>query len=154
PELCDAAAALGVQIAATGADAVSDADVVITMLQSGEQVLRVYGDPLAEATEVRGLLDAAQPGTLFLDCSTISVEESRIAAERVVTAGHRALDAPVSGGVVGAENATLAFMVGGEDDDFAEALPLLEAMGKRIVHCGGSGLGQAAKICNNMILGV
>lgn len=154
PELCDSAAALGVQIAATGADAVSEADVVITMLQSGEQVLRVYGDPLAEATEVRGFLDAAQPGTLFLDCSTISVEESRIAAERVVTAGHRALDAPVSGGVVGAENATLAFMVGGEDDDFAEALPLLEAMGKRIVHCGGSGLGQAAKICNNMILGV
>lgn len=154
PELCGAAATLGVHIASSSAEAVAGADVVITMLQTGEQVLRVYGDPRPATDETRGLLAAAQPDTLFLDCSTISVEESRIAAERVVQAGHRALDAPVSGGVVGAENATLAFMVGGEDADFAEALPLLEVMGKRIVHCGSSGLGQAAKICNNMILGV
>lgn len=149
PELCTAAAAHGVEIAESGDAAVQNADIVITMLPAGRHVLAVYGTP-----EAPGLLAAAQPNTLFLDCSTISVEESRQAAEAVVAAGHRALDAPVSGGVVGAENATLAFMVGGEPADFAQAEPILQAMGKRIVHCGGSGLGQAAKICNNMILGI
>src|SRR5690625_3380726 len=149
PELCDTAAEHGVEIAASSTDAVRDADVVITMLPAGRHVLAVYG-----TDQEPGLLAAAKPGTLFLDCSTISVEESRQAAEAVVAAGHRALDAPVSGGVVGAKNATLAFMVGGEKSDFAEALPVPEVMGKRIVHCGGAGLGQAAKVCNNMILGI
>src|SRR5690606_35037205 len=88
------------------------------------------------------------------DCSTIAVDEAREAHDLAVAAGHRGADAPVSGGVVGAENATLAFMVGASDDDFATLQPLLAAMGRRIVHCGGSGLGQAAKVCNNMILGI
>ena len=100
------------------------------------------------------LLAAARPGTLFIESSTIAVDEARTAHELAIAAGHRNVDAPVSGGVVGAENGTLAFMVGGADEDFAAALPLLEAMGRRIVHCGGPGLGQAAKVCNNMVLAV
>src|SRR5690625_3312139 len=143
-ELCEAARAAGVTIAASGEDAAAGAKIVITMLPAGSHVLAAYP----------GLLGAAAPGTLFIDSSTIAVDEARQAARMVVAAGHRALDAPVSGGVVGAENATLAFMVGGEKSDFAEALPVLEVMGKRIVHCGGAGLGQAAKVCNNMILGI
>jgi 3-hydroxyisobutyrate dehydrogenase len=82
------------------------------------------------------------------------VDDARTAHELAVAAGHRGMDAPVSGGVVGAEAATLAFMVGGSDEDFAVAKPILERMGKRIVHCGGAGLGQAAKICNNLVLGI
>ncbi len=148
-ELRDAARDRGVEIADSAEQATREADIVITMLPAGKHVLAVYG-----SAEAPGLLAEAKPGTLFLDCSTISVEESRQAADAVREAGHRALDAPVSGGVVGAEQATLAFMVGGEQRDFSEALPLLEVMGKRIVHCGSSGLGQAAKVCNNMILGI
>ena len=83
-----------------------------------------------------------------------TVDEARAAHALALAAGHRNIDAPVSGGVVGAENGTLAFMVGGADEDYTAALPLLEVMGKRIVHCGGSGLGQAAKVCNNMVLAV
>lgn len=154
-ELRAAATERGVTITESAEVAASEADVVITMLPAGKHVLAVYGDPTAsKGAPGAGLLAAARTGTLFLDCSTISVEESREAAEAVRAAGHRALDAPVSGGVVGAENATLAFMVGGEESDFSVAQPLLEAMGKRIVHCGGAGLGQAAKVCNNMILGI
>ena len=96
----------------------------------------------------------AAPGTMFLDCSTINVDEAREAAELAVAAGHRAVDAPVSGGVVGAEAGTLTFMVGALPEDFEAVKPLLEVMGKRVVHCGAHGAGQAAKICNNMILGV
>ncbi|MFB8387145.1 3-hydroxyisobutyrate dehydrogenase [Microbacterium sp. NPDC055910] len=148
-EIRDAAAASGVELVAAGTEAAAAADIVITMLPAGRHVLAAYG-----TADEPGLLAAARPGTLFIDSSTIAVDEARLAAEAAIAAGHRALDAPVSGGVVGAENATLAFMVGGSDADFAEALPVLEAMGKRIVHCGGSGLGQAAKVCNNMILGI
>ena len=101
-----------------------------------------------------GLLDVAAPGTLFLDCSTINVDEAREAAELALAAGHRAVDAPVSGGVVGAEAGTLTFMVGALPEDFEAVKPMLEVMGKRVVHCGEHGAGQAAKICNNMILGV
>lgn len=126
------------------------ADVVITMFQTGAQVLAAYDGDGAGG----GLLDVAQPGTLFIDCSTIAVDEAQAAHELATAAGHRMVDAPVSGGVVGAENATLAFMVGGSDADAEAARPLLEAMGRRIVHCGGPGLGQAAKVCNNMILAV
>lgn len=143
--LRDAAQEGGVVIAETGEDAVAKADVVITMLPAGRHVLAAYSDEL---------LAAARPDTLFIDSSTIAVAEARLAAELASAEGHRAMDAPVSGGVVGAENATLAFMVGGEKKDFAEALPILEAMGKRVVHCGEAGLGQAAKACNNMILGI
>ena len=91
---------------------------------------------------------------MFLDCSTIDVAEAREAAAAAEAAGMRAADAPVSGGQVGAEAGTLAFMVGASDEVYAEVLPLLEVMGARIVHCGAAGLGQAAKICNNMVLGV
>ncbi|WP_334152276.1 3-hydroxyisobutyrate dehydrogenase [Microbacterium sp.] len=140
-----AAEAAGIPVAASGADAVTDADVVITMFPAGKHVIEAYR---AE------LLAAARPGTLFIESSTIAVDEARTAHELAIAAGHRNIDAPVSGGVVGAENGTLAFMVGASDEDFATALPLLKAMGKRIVHCGGPGLGQAAKVCNNMILAV
>ena len=119
--------------------------MVITMFPAGRHVIEAY------RTE---LLEAARPGTLFIESSTIAVDEARAAHALALAAGHRNIDAPVSGGVVGAENGTLAFMVGGSDEDYAAALPLLEVMGKRIVHCGGPGLGQAAKVCNNMVLAV
>ncbi len=146
----DAARAAGLAVADTGADAATGADVVLTMFQSGAQVLDAYRGVDGQA----GLLAAALDGTLFVDSSTIAVDEARAAHALAEASGHRAIDAPVSGGVVGAENATLAFMVGGSDADFAAAEPLLAAMGRRIVHCGGPGLGQAAKVCNNMILAV
>lgn len=145
PPALDAARANGITVSGSGAEAAADADVVITMLLHGQQVLDVYNG---------GLLAAAKPGTLFIDSSTIDVDSARAARELALAAGHRGMDAPVSGGVVGAEAGTLTFMVGGDDADFAEAEPLLSIMGGRVVHCGGSGAGQAAKICNNMILGV
>ena len=150
PAAVDTARLSGVETAASGPDAAADADVVITMFASGAQVVSAYlgGDG------VDGLVDVARPHTLFIDCSTISVEDAREAHRVAEIAGHSALDAPVSGGVVGAENATLAFMVGGADAAFDVALPILEAMGRRVVHCGGPGLGQAAKVCNNMVLAV
>ncbi|MFK0100715.1 3-hydroxyisobutyrate dehydrogenase [Streptomyces sp. NPDC091040] len=144
PALLEAAAGTGVEPAASAADAVAPADVVISMLPAGRHVLGLYD----------GILTAARPGTLFVDCSTIDVTDARTAQERAAAAGMRALDAPVSGGVVGAEAGTLTFMAGGGEAEFAEALPLLEVMGKKAVHCGGAGAGQAAKVCNNMILGV
>lgn len=145
PAAIDAARAAGIPVADSGADAVRDADVVITMFPAGKHVIAAYQEEL---------LAAAAPGTLFIESSTIAVDEARTAHQLAIDAGHRNVDAPVSGGVVGAEAGTLAFMVGGADEDFEAALPLLEAMGKRIVHCGGPGLGQAAKVCNNMILGI
>ncbi|MGB4137385.1 MAG: 3-hydroxyisobutyrate dehydrogenase [Microbacterium sp.] len=145
PAAVDAAKDAGIPVVLSGAEAAADADVVLTMFPSGRHVIEAYRD---------GLLAAARPDSLFIDSSTIAVDEARTAHELALAAGHRSIDAPVSGGVVGAENGTLAFMVGGSDEDFAAALPLLEAMGQRIVHCGGPGLGQAAKVCNNMILGV
>jgi 3-hydroxyisobutyrate dehydrogenase len=150
PAALEAAQAHGVPIAASPAAAVARAGVVLTMFPSGQHVLDAYrgtdGTP--------GLLAEAAPGTMFLDCSTINVDEAREAASLAVAAGHRSVDAPVSGGVVGAEAGTLTFMVGAETDDFDAVRPLLEVMGKRVVHCGGHGGGQAAKICNNLILGV
>lgn len=145
PAAVQAAADAGIPVAGSGEEAATGAEVVLTMFPSGTHVIDAYRG---------GLLAAADPGTLFIDSSTIAVDEARTAHELALAAGHRSVDAPVSGGVVGAENATLAFMVGGSDEDFAAALPLLETMGRRIVHCGGPGLGQAAKVCNNMILGV
>ena len=135
----------GVTIADDGVSAVAGADVVITMFPGGAHVLSAYRD---------GLLAAASPGTLFIDCSTIDVDDARQAAALAVDAGHRAIDAPVSGGVVGAEAGTLTFMVGAYDEDFALAEPILSVMAGRVVHCGASGAGQAAKVCNNMILGI
>jgi 3-hydroxyisobutyrate dehydrogenase len=134
----------GVRVAGSGAEAVAAAEVVITMLPAGRHVLAAYAE----------LLPAAPADTLFVDCSTIDVTSSREAHALAAKAGHRSVDAPVSGGVVGAEAATLTFMAGGEPAAIAAAEPILERLGKRTVTCGGPGAGQAAKICNNMILGV
>ncbi|MGK5728030.1 3-hydroxyisobutyrate dehydrogenase [Streptomyces sp. URMC 124] len=146
PGMRAAAAEAGVETVGSAAETAAGADVVITMLPVGRHVLALYGG--------EGLLAAARPGTLFVDCSTIDVADARTAHEAVLAAGHRPLDAPVSGGVVGAEAGTLTFMAGGEAADFARAEPLLLAMGKKAVHCGAAGAGQAAKVCNNMILGI
>lgn len=137
----------GVNVASSAAAAAKDADVIITMLPAGRHVLAAYQGET-------GLVTAARPNSLFIDCSTISVEDARSAHELITAAGHHGLDAPVSGGVVGAAAGTLTFMVGGNEEDFATAKPVLEAMGKRLVHCGTPGAGQAAKVCNNMILAV
>lgn len=139
-----AAHARGVRVAESAQEAVIGADVVLTMLQTGSSVIALLGS---------GILNDVPPSTLFIESSTISVEDARAAHELVLAAGHRSVDAPVSGGVVGAEAGTLAFMVGGAAEDYEAALPVLEVMGQRIVHCGGPGLGQAAKVCNNLILG-
>jgi 3-hydroxyisobutyrate dehydrogenase len=150
PAALDTARSNGITTADTAADAVAGAAVVLTMLPSGKHLLDAYrgtgGAP--------GLLQTAATGTLFLDCSTINVDEAREAAALALAAGHRAVDAPVSGGVVGAEAGTLTFMVGALPEDFEAVKPMLEVMGKRVVHCGEHGAGQAAKICNNLILGV
>ncbi|MGW5864959.1 3-hydroxyisobutyrate dehydrogenase [Streptomyces sp. NPDC055239] len=146
PELLAEAVENGVVAAGSSTDAAAVADVVITMLPAGRHVLSLYQE--------EGLLAAARPGTLFIDCSTIDVADARSAHTAATAAGMRALDAPVSGGVVGADAGTLTFMAGGGDAEFAEADPLLTIMGNKAVHCGGPGAGQAAKICNNMILGV
>ncbi|GGH96163.1 3-hydroxyisobutyrate dehydrogenase [Arthrobacter liuii] len=156
PSALEAAQAQGVPVAGTAVAALAGADVVLTMFPSGQHVLDAYrggaGHPGLPAEP--GLLAAAPPGTMFLDCSTINVDEAREAARLAIGAGHRSVDAPVSGGVVGAEAGTLTFMAGGDEADFEAVRPLLEVMGRRAVHCGGHGAGQAAKICNNLILGV
>lgn len=128
-------------------EAVSGVGAVVTMLPAGADVREVYlgGD---------GILAAAAPGTLFMDCSTIDVATARVVASEAEAAGMVMVDAPVSGGVGGAEAGTLTFMVGGSEEAFARAEPILREMGKAVVHAGGPGNGQAAKICNNMILGV
>jgi len=142
----DRLAADGGKPAASLSEAVSG-KAVITMLPAGRHVHEVYlGDG--------GILGTVEPGTLLIDCSTIDVATARRVAEAATAAGMTMLDAPVSGGVAGAAAATLTFMVGGTPEAFASARPLLEAMGKAVIHAGGSGNGQAAKICNNMILGV
>jgi len=150
----DVSAAAAEQLAAAGGkaaadlrEAASDVDVVVTMLPSGVEVRAVY-------LGVSGVLESASPGMLSIDCSTIDVETARAVAAAAQAKGLPMLDAPVSGGVGGAQAATLTFMVGGPEAAFARAKPVLEAMGKTIVHAGGSGNGQAAKICNNMILGI
>ncbi|AMY69031.1 3-hydroxyisobutyrate dehydrogenase [Frigidibacter mobilis] len=134
----------GVTGAISAAGAVKDAEVVITMLPNGA-ILR------SVAAEV---IPAMAPGAVLVDCSTVDVDSARAVAEQAAAAGLSALDAPVSGGVGGASAGTLTFMVGGPDAAFAKALPLFEVMGQKAVHCGEAGAGQAAKICNNMILGV
>jgi 3-hydroxyisobutyrate dehydrogenase len=128
------------------ADACKAAEVVITMLPAGEQVRDVY-------LGAGGVLATVAPGTLLIDSSTIDVQTARDVAHAAQEKGLAIVDAPVSGGVAGAEAATLTFMVGGRDDAFERARPVLEKMGKTIIHAGGPGNGQAAKICNNMILG-
>jgi 3-hydroxyisobutyrate dehydrogenase len=145
PVALDRARHTGVTVTEDAASAVADAEIVITMFPSGKHVIDAYSE---------GLLAAAGPGTLFIDSSTIDVEDARTARSLAVAAGHRGMDAPVSGGVGGATAGTLTFMVGADQADFAAAEPILSVMGSRIVHCGDSGAGQAAKICNNLILGI
>ncbi|PCK84225.1 3-hydroxyisobutyrate dehydrogenase [Rhizobium sophoriradicis] len=139
-----AAEASGVKPASHASQAVKDAETVITMLPQGKHVLTAWTD----------ILQSTAQGTLVIDCSTIDVDSSRKAHEMAKAAGCLSLDAPVSGGTGGASAGTLTFMAGGSDEAFAKAKPILEAMGKKIVHCGEAGAGQAAKICNNMILGI
>ena len=143
PFLCEAAATLGVKIATSAMAAVQGAEVVITMLPAGAHVVALY----------QQVLPAAAPGTLFIDCSTIDVESARKAHALAGAAWMASVDAPVSGGTAGAKAATLTFMCGGTASGIEAARPLLEKMGRKIVACGGGGDGQAAKICNNMILG-
>ena len=127
--------------------AAARADVVVTMLPAGQHVREVYLGP-------NGIVENANEGTLLIDCSTIDVETARAVAQAAKARGLMMLDAPVSGGVGGATAATLTFMVGGSVQAFTRAESILQKMGKTIVHAGGAGNGQAAKICNNMILGV
>jgi 3-hydroxyisobutyrate dehydrogenase len=144
PAAIEAARAEGVVIATSAVQAVKGASVIVTMLPAGRHVIGVWGEVLA----------AANPGALLIDSSTIDVESARKAHALAAAKGCLSLDAPVSGGTGGAKGATLTFMAGGSDDAFAAGKPILEKMGKKIVHCGGAGNGQAAKICNNMILGI
>ena len=144
PASSEAAAAEGVEVAPSAREAVREAEVIVTMLPAGRHVLAVWGE----------VLDGAAPGALVIDCSTIDVESARRAHALAEARGLASLDAPVSGGTVGARGATLTFMVGGTDEAFARGEPILSRMGRRVVHCGEAGAGQAAKICNNMILGI
>ncbi|HAF39056.1 MAG: 3-hydroxyisobutyrate dehydrogenase [Gammaproteobacteria bacterium] len=139
--------AAGAQAAATAADAVQNVDVVISMLPASKHVESLY---LGEA----GLLSKIAPGTLIIDSSTIAPESTRKVADAANARGLSMIDAPVSGGVAGAQGGTLTFIVGGSDTALAQARPLLEAMGKNIFHAGDAGAGQVAKICNNMLLSV
>ncbi len=133
----------GVNAVDTAAAAVADREVAITMLPDGE-ILR---------SVAKEIIPAMGSGTVMLDCSTVDVESARTVAEHARSAGVHALDAPVSGGIGGAEAGTLTFMVGGSEDAVKAVMPLFDIMGQKAVHCGPSGNGQAAKICNNMILG-
>ena len=134
----------GVTMAASAVAAATGADVVITMLPNG-QILR------AVANDV---VPAMQAGAALVDCSTVDVDSARAVAEQAAAAALLFVDAPVSGGIGGAAGGTLTFMAGGSADAFAKAEPLFDIMGQKAVHCGEAGAGQAAKICNNMILGV
>ena len=140
----DQAKADGAGIADSSVAAVKGAEVVITMLPAGKHVISVWTDVVPAMTK----------GTLLIDCSTIDVESAKAAHALAAKHGIASIDAPVSGGTAGAKGATLTFMAGGADKAFAMAKPVLENMGKKIVHCGADGAGQAAKICNNMILAI
>lgn len=138
------AAAAGIALATSAENAAAGQDCIVTMLPNGAIALSVLAQVIA----------MAKPGTLVIDCSTIDVASARKAHEMAKSAGLDYVDAPVSGGVGGAQAATLTFMAGGTAQAFAKAVPVLEKMGKRLVHCGDGGAGQAAKICNNMLLGI
>lgn len=147
PDAVRSAAEGGARAADTLADAASDAQIVVTMLPAGKHVLSVYfGDD--------GIAAHAAAGTLFIDCSTISVDEARDAASRADAGGFLMVDAPVSGGTAAANAGSLTFMVGGPDAAYARAKPVLDIMGANVVHAGGAGNGQVAKIANNMLLGI
>ncbi len=134
----------GVELVDSGANAASGVEIVITMLPNG-QILRAVADEI---------VPAMSPGSVWIDCSTVDVDSARAVASQAAAADVLAVDAPVSGGIGGAAAGTLTFMAGGSDTAFEKARPLFDIMGQKAVHCGESGAGQAAKICNNMILGV
>jgi 3-hydroxyisobutyrate dehydrogenase len=144
PAAATVAASNGVAVFDTAADAVAGADAVITMLPNGHIVKRCYAE----------VLPAARAGALFIDSSTISVNDAREVHALAESHGVSQLDAPVSGGVKGAVAGTLAFMVGGDESALERARPVLEPMAGKIIHCGAAGAGQAAKVCNNMVLAV
>lgn len=138
------AVAVGCAAATSAAVAVTEVDAVVTMLPAGQHVAAVYRDDV---------LPTAAPGTLLIDCSTIDVATARTVAGDAAAAGFAMADAPVSGGIAAAAAGSLTFMVGGSADTFARAEPILAAMGKVVIHAGAAGAGQAAKICNNLLLG-
>ncbi|MCG7579042.1 3-hydroxyisobutyrate dehydrogenase [Mycolicibacterium sp. OfavD-34-C] len=142
--LKEAAAAKGATVFDAAADAVADADVVITSLPNGDIVKSVYAE----------VVPAATSGALLIDTSTISVDDARAVNAQATERGLAQIDAPVSGGIKGATAGTLAFMVGGDESAFERAKPVLEPMAGKMIHCGASGAGQAAKLCNNMVLAV
>jgi 3-hydroxyisobutyrate dehydrogenase len=144
PEAVQHATEAGCSAAGSAADAVKGADVVITMLPAAQHVRAVYEKDVAPN---------AAPGTLLIDCSTIVVQSARDVGEAMKAKGFDFVDAPVSGGIAAAAAGTLALMVGGTDEQFERAKPFLEPMAKAVIHAGQLGAGQAAKICNNMILG-
>jgi 3-hydroxyisobutyrate dehydrogenase len=144
PEAVQHASEGGCTPAGSAAEAVNDADVVITMLPAAKHVRQVYENDVAPN---------AKPGTLLIDCSTIDVSSAREVGESLAKLGFQFVDAPVSGGIAAAAGGTLTFMVGGTDEEFERAKPFLEPMAKAVIHAGRLGAGQAAKICNNMILG-
>jgi 3-hydroxyisobutyrate dehydrogenase len=137
----------GIRPAATVAEAVKQAEAVVTMLPAGRHVMAVYDGE-------DGVLANCPNGAILMDCSTIDVDSARKVNALAADKGFIMVDAPVSGGVGGAAAGTLTFMVGGTDDAFAAAKPFLDIMGKAVIHAGGAGTGQAAKICNNMLLGI
>ena len=148
PAALQALAAAGGKTATSAAEAAKGADVVITMLPAGEHVRQVW-------LHQGGLIEAVKSASpLLIDCSTIDVDSARVVTAAAEAAGLAMLDAPVSGGTIGARNGTLTFMVGGAEDAFARGKSILEAMGKNIFHAGGPGAGQAVKICNNMMLAI
>jgi 3-hydroxyisobutyrate dehydrogenase len=134
----------GCTAAASAAEACKDADAVVTMLPAGKHVAEVYRS---------SVFTAVPKAAILMDCSTIDIATARTIADEAAFAGLTMVDAPVSGGIAAAEGGTLTFMVGGSEEAFEKARPILEAMGKAVIHAGGPGSGQAAKICNNMLLG-
>jgi 3-hydroxyisobutyrate dehydrogenase len=144
PEAVKHAAEGGCTAAGSAAEAVKDADIVITMLPAAKHVRAVFENDVAPN---------AKPGTLLIDCSTIDVASAREVGEAMKAKAFDFVDAPVSGGIAAAAGGSLTFMVGGTDEQFERAKPFLEPMAKAVIHAGGLGAGQAAKICNNMILG-
>ncbi|WP_283634726.1 3-hydroxyisobutyrate dehydrogenase [Mycolicibacterium poriferae] len=142
--LKEAAAAKGATVFDAAADAVADADVVITSLPNGDIVKSVYAE----------VVPAATSGALLIDTSTISVDDARAVNAKATERGLAQIDAPVSGGIKGATAGTLAFMVGGDEPAFERAKPVLDPLAGKMIHCGASGAGQAAKLCNNMVLAV
>jgi 3-hydroxyisobutyrate dehydrogenase len=144
-EALERATGNGCSVFTTVREAVRGVDAVVSMLPNGAIVEKVYAEDV---------ISQAPAGALLLDCSTIDVATARKVGEAAVAAGYEAVDAPVSGGIAAANGGTLTFMVGGSDAAFAKAEPILQAMGKAVIHAGDLGAGQAAKICNNMLLGI